>query len=275
MSTTREEFARLAARGDDEIDLAEGALLIAAEACPDLDVAHHLGRLDALAEQARPRLQGAGPGAAERLAQLNGFLFEEQGFVGNRSVYDDPRNSYLNEVLERRTGIPITLAVLHIEVARRLGLRVEGVNFPGHFLARHVGESALLIDAFEGRFVTAEECAVRLRATLGDDATLERHHLARATPKQILARILRNLKNIHARAGELDTALGCCDRILLLLPDDPSELRNRGLVYEGLEAFTAARADFERFLELAPDDPSAPAVHTRLQRIRQKVAQLN
>ena len=151
-----------------------------------------------------------------------------------------------------------------MEVARRIGLVVLGVGFPGHFLAKHPGSSELIIDPFFGQILSLRDCQQRLRAVLGEEATLEPVHLRAATPKEMLVRILRNLKQVYLQARELAPALACSERILLVEPDIRHELRDRGLLYEQLECYAAARADLERFLSMAPDDPSADAVRERL-----------
>jgi regulator of sirC expression with transglutaminase-like and TPR domain len=271
----RECFARIARLPDEEIDLAEAALLIAAEEYPALDVASHLARLDALADAAGPRVREA-EGAADRVSRLNHFLFVDQGFTGNRERYDDPRNSFLNEVLDRRRGIPITLSVVYVEVARRLGLPVYGVGFPGHFIAKHEGSPEILIDPFFGRLLSEDECQQRLRALLGAQEVLNPGtHLRSATPREILVRMLGNLKHLHVKSADFGRALACCERILLLDPDAPLELRDRGVVFERLECFGAALADFERFLALAPDDESAPAVRAKLSGLEHQVLRLH
>jgi regulator of sirC expression with transglutaminase-like and TPR domain len=259
----REAFAQLAAQPDARIDVARGALLIAAEEYPNLDVEAYLARLDELAHAAAARMGGAASRAgAERLCR---YLFGELGFAGNRERYDDPRNSYLNEVLERRTGLPITLCLVFVEVARRLGLPAHGVGFPGHFLVKIEASPDVLVDAFAGRLVSPADCEARLRAVLGQDARLvPAHHLRAATPREILARMLANLKHVHLGLRDLARALACCERILLLVPDAAHELRDRGLLFAELECFAAAAADLRRFLELAPGDASAEAVRARL-----------
>jgi regulator of sirC expression with transglutaminase-like and TPR domain len=271
----RESFARIARLPDAAIDLAEAALLIAAEEYPFLDVAGYLARLDALAEAAGPRVREAGS-AADRVSRLNHYLFVEQGFTGNRERYDDPRNSFLNEVLDRGCGIPITLSVVYVEVARRLGLPVHGVGFPGHFIAKYEGSPEILIDPFFGRVLSEDECQQRLRALLGAQEVLDPGtHLRPATRREILVRMLGNLKHLHVKSADFGRALACCERILLLDPDSPLELRDRGVVYQQLECFGAALADFERFLALAPDDESAPAVRAKLAGLEHQVLRLH
>jgi regulator of sirC expression with transglutaminase-like and TPR domain len=266
MATTRDARARftaLVAGQDGAIDLAEAALWIAAEAYPGLDVAHYLRELDALAAAAAIELRGI-DGDPARVRQLVHFLSVAQRFRGNQDDYYDRRNSFLNEVLDRRTGIPITLALVYTEVARRLGLALTGVGFPGHFLVKHPGPPELLIDPFSGRLLTTQECERRLQAVLGDEARLRPSHVAAATPREILIRMLRNLKQIAVGARDLDAALSYTERILIVVPDLAEEVRDRGLLYAELECFAAARADLERFLILAPNDPSAAAVRDRL-----------
>ena len=271
----RDAFAEGLRAPDHRIDLARSALLIAAEEYPGLDVAHYLARLDELARRVAPRLREA-RSASERVAALNRFLFEEQGFAGNRERYEDPRNSFLNDVLDRCAGIPITLSLVYIEVARRAGVDADGIGFPGHFLVKHGGGDAIVIDPFWGTVLTREECQERLAAVLGAGARLDPAlHLRAATPREILVRLLGNLKWIYLRMADHGRALACCERILLVVPDAPLELRDRGLVYERLECFGAAAADLERFLELAPDDESAPAVRERLGWLRPRLRQLH
>jgi regulator of sirC expression with transglutaminase-like and TPR domain len=269
--TIRERFAALAGRPDPAIDLFEGALLIAAERYPGLDFEGYRRELDAQAEALRPSL-GAATSDAERAAALVEGLHLALGYIGNQVAYYDPRNSFLNEVIDRRTGIPITLSVVAIELGRRLGLAVEGVGFPGHFLARCEG---VLIDPFFGRLATRGDCEERLREVAGGEAVVEARFLERAGAREILSRMLANLKAIHLRAEELEPCLACCERLLLLRPDAPEELRDRGLVYARLECFGAAREDLERFLVLAPDDPTAEAVRRELEGVRRRARSIH
>jgi len=271
----RDAFAEVLRAPDERIDLARSALLIAAEEYPALDIARYLARLDELAREVAPRLLPART-AAERVAVLNRFLFAERGFAGNREHYEDPRNSFLNEVLDRCAGIPITLSLVYMEVARRAGVEVDGVGFPGHFLVKHGTEDLIVVDAFFGTVLTREECQVRLAAVLGAAAQLRPElHLRKASAREILVRLLGNLKVLYVRSADFGRALACCERILLVAPDAPHELRDRGLVYEKLECFGAAAADLERFLELAPDDESAAAVRERLATLRPRLRQLH
>ena len=269
----RERFAELATGDDREIDLGEAALQIAREARPDLDVSAYLADLDSLADGAREFVGDAD--GLEAVVRLNSYLFEHEHFVGNDSDYYDVKNSFLDQVLERRRGIPITLAVVYLEVARRIGLNVCGVNFPGHFLLRTTGEPPVLIDPFYGSVLTREDCEERLQQALGESAQLAPEHFEPAAARQILARMLSNLKQIYIQQNGFEDALACCDRILLLMPEAPLELRDRGLIYAQLECFGPAVADLERFVELAGDRRLAAPTLKMLDRLREKARQIH
>jgi regulator of sirC expression with transglutaminase-like and TPR domain len=262
----REHFAQITSGPEREINLAEAALWIAAEACSDLDVGAYLARLDALADAIRPALAKAGS-TRERVEVLNRELFGVHGFHGCRDDYYDPRNSFLSEVIDRKTGIPISLCVIYIEIARRLGLDAAGINFPGHFLAR-VGVEPIIVDAFEGRIASQTDCARRLRAALGAGARLSAEVLAPAGTKNILLRMLGNLKSIYTGERNFEAALGCCDRSLMLTPDSPIELRDRGLMYHALECARPALRDLERYLEFDPPGEEAVPIRRLVGRLR-------
>jgi len=229
----RERFAALAALPDAEIDVALGALLIAAEARPGVDVAKYRATLASLAERAAPQVE-AEHGASARARALAHFLYDEVGLRGNRADYYDPRNSWLPDVLDRGLGIPITLAIVYVDVARRLGLRAAGVGFPGHFLASVALEdgSQVMVDAFTGETLDLFACQSLLESASGAGARLEPAMLAPAPPREILARVLRNLKQIHTARDEIDAALACSERILLLFPNDPEETKFRDRLAE-------------------------------------------
>ncbi len=268
MGGLREDFAALAAAGE-RTDLARAALAIARIAYPDLDPAPYLRQLDDLAAAVRPRLYPqASPEAA--VTELAGYLFGECGFRGNQEEYYDPRNSYLNDVLERRTGIPITLSLVLIETGARLGLGIEGVGFPGHFLVRVAGSRGpLVLDPFfGGRPIGERELLARYRSFVGSDApALPPDALATTGTPAILTRMLRNLLRAYLDQKDHAHALAAADLLLVLVPDSADEVRVRGLLYEHLECFGAALGDFRRYLELAPEAPDA-------ERIRERVARL-
>jgi regulator of sirC expression with transglutaminase-like and TPR domain len=205
--------------------------------------------------------------------RLNRFLFGEEGFAG-ASEYYDPRNSYLNEVLARRCGIPITLAIVYIAVARRAGVDARGISFPGHFLVRCPGLDEQFVDAFHGRAITLDEIESRLANALGPGAALRPElHLRDASAREVLVRMLANLQRIFGSNGDAERLLACCDRIVLLVPSDPIALRDRALVYQRLGWLAAAVADLESALELTSDPDLAEtlarlrdALRTRLGR---------
>ena len=264
----------LAADPTHPVDLAEAALLVAADHRPGLDVRAGLARLDVLAEAARPAVLAAWSDAA-RVEALNQFLFVREGFHGNTEEYDDPRNSLLDCVLERRTGLPITLSLVYLEVGGRLGLPVEGIGFPSHFLVRWRGREDVVIDAFHGRVLADRALAAMLRQALGQDVVFSRMELQAITPHALLVRLLSNLKRHTALAGDFAATLHCCERLLQLQPDDPEEVRDRGLVYAQLDCVGAARDDLTRFLALAPGHPSAGSVQARLQDLEGRRVVLN
>jgi regulator of sirC expression with transglutaminase-like and TPR domain len=217
-----------------------------------------------MGEEARRRLAAdARPGSAP-IHVLNEYLYDEQRFTGNRARYDDPRNSFLNEVLQRRTGIPISLAVVYLEVARRAGVWVAGINFPGHFLVRTAGirpEGAdfLIVDPFHGGALLSEsDCRELLRQHIGDDAAFDRDLLAPATRQQIIVRMLVNLKRLYVRMHSFPQARFVSDLLLTVAPSALAELRDRGLLAYHLQDFGAALRDLESYLRLLPRRLDAP-----------------
>jgi regulator of sirC expression with transglutaminase-like and TPR domain len=271
----RERYCELIARADADIPLAEIALWIAAEAHPGLDVARQLARLDALAEGAASAIDGAESFAA-RVAGLNRFLFVDEGFTGNHDAYQDPENSFLDSVLERRRGIPITLSVVYVEVAGRIGLHASGIGFPGHFLAKVESDGAeAIVDSFHGCVLSRKDCEARLLQLTGQPTPLDEAMFEAAHNREIVCRILRNLKQIYLATRDYEAALGCCERLLLADPDDLVELRDRGLVYQQLQCHGAALQDLERFVEGSPEDPSARLIRKALDTLRQRARQVH
>lgn len=242
-------------------DLAPAAFAIARVEYPALDALPYLNRLDRMGEQAAMRIGVAGElSQDESVRAFNEFLYDELGFTGNREHYDDPRNSFLNEVLDRRTGIPITLAVIYLEVARRAGLRVDGINFPGHFLLRvreapqaDATAEALIIDPFHGGALLSEfDCRQLLRQHVGDEAAFDRRLLAPATRHDIVVRMLVNLKRLYVRMRSFPQARFISSLLLAVDPSAISELRDRGLLAYHLQDFSAALKDLEEYLRLIP-----------------------
>jgi len=275
-SPPSERFRELAARlraGDASVGLAHAALVLAGEFQPSLDSEAAVAELDRLGAAAARAVAPAGP-LAVRTARLVDFM-RSSGFRGNDERWDDPRNSFLNEVLARRTGIPITLAIVTIEVAARAGLELRGVSFPAHFLVRTADEPPIVIDAFHGRLIDERECAARLVQALGEGARFDPSRLAPARTSEIVVRMLANLKHGYAGRSDWLATLLCCERILLVTPDAAGEIRDRGLLYEQLECFGPALADLERFVALAPRGPEADALRGRIEALRPKAAAIH
>lgn len=245
----RERFGACVAGPDAQIDLGKAALWLAADEYPRLDPQIYLGRLESLAERVRVA-HARRPGPFAALEALRAVLVEQQGFGGNSDDYYDPRNSFLNEVLDRRVGIPISLSVLWIEVARRAGVAMEGVNLPGHFVVRLLDRrQPLLVDPFCGGMVlTAEGCEDRLRQAQGDDARLSVEDLAAASSKQILVRMLNNLRLIYLETEDYARALSIVDRLALIVGDSPKLRRDRGLLFARLQIYGKAWADLAAYL---------------------------
>jgi regulator of sirC expression with transglutaminase-like and TPR domain len=271
----RRRFAALVAQPEAALDLAHAALLIAAEEAPGLDVEHYRARLLALGVQARARVH-------ERMdapvAALNHFVFNELGFAGNQTHYYDPRNSLLSYVLDARRGIPITLSLVYIELGRRAGLEVEGVGLPGHFIvrARAADEvSSVLVDPFNGRVLDEDDCQQHLDTLYGGQVPLGAEHLAATRPREILARLLRNLKAIYAQAHSYRRALAAIERILLVAPQGHEEHRDRGVLLAQLGRYMDASREIELYLRRAPGAPDAERVQAELKKMKLQQAMLN
>ena len=270
-------------------DLAVAALLIARVEYPALDAGRYLAQLDFIGAEASRRLAGAVPPPdtpydvdADRYAKvvlLNAYLFDELGFAGNEADYGDPRNSFLNEVIDRRTGIPITLSLVYMEIARRAGLPVEGVNFPGHFLLRcparrdlpHAED--LIIDPFHGGALLSRD---QLSRSSGHGM------LQRATKPQILTRMLVNLKRVYVKMQSFPQARAVSDLLVAVDPSAIGELRDRGLLAYHLEDFSAALRDLQAYLRLIPsgaqDDEERQdreRIWEHVKKLRTRIASLN
>jgi regulator of sirC expression with transglutaminase-like and TPR domain len=265
MGGLRDDFEGLVRAGE-RADLARCAATIARIAYPSLDVDRCVGTLDVLAAGARPHLaRDLGPAAAA--SSLAAWLYGPAGFRGNTEDYYDPRNSFLNDVLDRRTGIPITLGVVFIETAARLGVRLEGVGFPGHFLVRVPdAPRSTLLDPFDrGRQLHDAELLERYRAVGARNAgTVPSDALAPTSTPGILTRMLRNLLRVWVDREDYTHALEAIDLILVVTPDAPDDVRLRGLIYEQLECFAAAAADLRRYVALVPRAADAQQVRARI-----------
>ncbi|MGH8642400.1 MAG: SirB1 family protein [Burkholderiales bacterium] len=274
-----ERWKQIAAGPEEEIDLAEAALLIAAHEYPGLDVFAYLRRLQDLGTELKRRLR-RDIGPTDAVAVLNRYLFDELGFGGNAQDYYDPRNSFLNEVLDRRLGIPITLSIIYVEIGRRLGLALHGVSFPGHFLVKCAArDGVIVLDPYErGASLSIEDLQRRLRVLRDGTAPppdVARHMLAAAGKKDILARMLRNLKSIYLERRDPARALAAADRIIALEPRAADEYRDRAALYLELECHRAALSDFSNYLALKPGADDAASVHRRVVELQQIAARLN
>lgn len=272
----RAKFAEMIARNENDVELDRAALLIAAEEYPHLDVEKYLDQIVAFAELAGAR-DDIQADPLTRLMRLSDLLFDELGFHGNVENYFDARNSFLNDVIDRRTGIPITLSVLFIEIARRIGLKLFGVGMPGHFIVKFVGDGyEILIDPFNGgRLLSEEKCCEMIEELYDSQMKFHPAFLYAVTKKQLLARMLQNLKGIYARSGDHYKTLGTIERAMMIDPEAANEIRDRGLVYSDMERYAAALADLEEYLKRAPQAADAKEIKERFKQLRQKLAQLN
>lgn len=261
------DWNSLAALDDEALPLLPAALLIARDEYPGLDPDPYDALVQAHADHLRDEV-AAIEAQPLKMAAINRHLFEELGYTGNHDEYYDPRNSYLNQVLDRRLGNPISLAMVQMEVARRLGIPLDGVSFPGHFLVRLPVDGGLLVmDPFNGgRPLAVDELRERAKPHLGetpDDSTLLQI-LSPAPHRAILVRVLRNLHGLYAENRQWDRAARSADRVLRLMPSQSEALRDRGLAYLELDHLHGARQDLGRYLELAPDATDAEQIRERL-----------
>lgn len=267
----RQRLARLL-ENEDSLDVVDGALAVAAEEYPDLDARRVRRRIDGLAEGAARRLTSDNPFA--RLDGLRAYMFEELGFCGNVRDYYDPRNSYLNEVLDRRTGIPLTLSILYMEAARRAGFGARGVALPGHFVVRmdHRGRR-ILVDPFHGgRVITEDDCRDLVERHTGRPELFDPAVLEGSSPRAVLRRLLRNLRTVYLSRQDYPRALAAVERLLLVDPDATAELRDRGFIQAHLGRLGAAVTDLRAYLRLVPQAQDAGAVRNRLAWLERRLA---
>lgn len=274
-----EAFATLVGKhvDDERIPLSRAALTIARTEYPDLDIESYEGQLDALARRVRERLpRVADP--PQTIAALNVVLFAEEGLRGNRDQYYDPRNSFLNDVLDRKLGIPITLALVYLEVARRIGFPLVGVGMPGHFLLKHydVEGRETLIDAFSGgRVLSARECQERLDEIYAGQLPLQPEFLLAVSRRQMLIRILNNLKNVYMTTRNFRKALAVVDLILAIYPRSPEDVKQRAMLRYSLGQMRGAADDLDDYLKMSPDASDADEIRHTALAIRRNLASLN
>ncbi len=268
----RQYFYQEVTQPDEQIDLAKAALYIAQEEYPELQPAEYINALDTMAAEVQELLP-AQQYPLRIVQSINQYLYDDLGFTGNKTDYYDPKNSFLNEVIDRRTGIPITLALVYLEIARRIDFPMVGVGMPGHFLIRpDVPQMELFVDVFNrGEIMFPEDCQERISQIYGQPVTLQPEFLEPVTPRHFLVRLLSNLKIIYLRREELEKALAAVERILLLFPGMPGELRDRGLICYQLGRWVAAIADFETYLAKVPDADDAPVIRRLLKQLGRNV----
>ncbi len=265
-----DEIARIASMEDHAVELAPSALLIARLQYPSMDGSYYLGMVDDMARRLGRRIRE--PNEPESLVKLiNEILFQEEGFRGNTDNYYDPRNSYLNEVLERKLGIPITLSIIYIEVGRRAGLRTYGIGLPGHFIVGLLTDTGrIFIDPFnQGEILTEDGCRRIVRSHMGMSTVFNRSLLDPTWPKQILVRLMRNLKGIYLSTNDPPRALTLLHWIIMLAPDAVQELLERSAYYESVGDYHGAAKDLERCLDLIPKEDEKDKMRLRIAMLKQ------
>jgi regulator of sirC expression with transglutaminase-like and TPR domain len=272
----RADFRLLVQDSGPSLDLARAALLVAAETDPRVDIEGQLGQLDAWADLLRERLE-PGWNNLQKLARLRSLVYEDLGFRGDQRDYYSPSNSLLHEVLRRRRGIPLTLAIVMMELGWRVGMPLEGVGFPGHFLVRLSGEPRdLLLDPYrDGMTVHEEDCRRMLQETAGGKLEFEENLVASVSKRDMIRRLLRNLKGAYLRLGDHEGALAAVDRLLLVTPDDPGEVRDRGLLLHRLGRWSAALESLTTYLRRTPGAADRPEMESHVRVLRFLLASLN
>lgn len=279
MKRTVEEFAAQVSPelSDEEIDLLSAALTYARAEYPGLEVDQCVGSVERLADRVRNYV-GSSLEPKAAFAAMNRVLFEEDGFHGNRDDYYDPQNSYLNRVLERRTGIPITLSVVYMEVARRIGLPVFGVGMPGHFLLKHydVDGAQTFIDPFHaGRLLTPGETLMRMKEVYEGEMQLQPEFMSPVGKRQILTRMLNNLRSIYISSRAFKKALSIVDFVLAIHPRSPEDLRQRALLRYNEGMLRAAAEDLDEYVRVAPEASDAEEMRQTALSIRRTIAMMN
>jgi regulator of sirC expression with transglutaminase-like and TPR domain len=266
---SRRTFEQLVTLPEGAIPLAESALLVACEEYPQLEISPYLDQLDQIAGIAQRKLRRRDT-PVRAVKTINAVLFETLGFRGNTEDYYDPRNSFLNEVLDRRMGIPITLSAVYLEIGRRLNFPIAGVGLPGHFVVRYAdNREEFFLDPFNGgAILTYEDCRARIQAFYGDSLEFNERLLAPVTHRQILSRMLNNLKAIYLKAQAFNKALAIVDMMLLVEPDDLEQLRDRGLLRFQLRQFEGAARDLHGYVRNRPDAPDLELIQGHLKEIK-------
>jgi regulator of sirC expression with transglutaminase-like and TPR domain len=262
---------------DERIDLASAALTVARTEYPALNVDAYLKRIATLAERVRARISEWGE-PAQTIPALNAVLFEEEGFCGNREDYYDVRNSFLNDVLDRKLGIPITLSLLYMEVGRRVGFPLFGVGMPGHFIVKHydVEGRQVLIDPYNnGRMLAPSDCQRRLDEIYSGQISLQSEFLLPVSRRQMLTRLLNNLKNAYLAVRNFRRALPIVDMILAIYPRSPEDVKQRATLRHSLGNVRGAVDDLEDYLKMSPEASDADEIRATVLSLRRTLAMMN
>jgi regulator of sirC expression with transglutaminase-like and TPR domain len=273
---SRQTFQQLVTLPDGAIPLAEAALLMACEEYPQLTIAPYLDQLDAIAAKVKDTMR-EGDAPMEIARKISAILFGELGFRGNTEDYYDPRNSFFNDVLERRIGIPITLSAVYMEIARRLPFPVSGVGMPGHFLVKYSDRTLeFFLDPYNGgEILSHQDCEEKLKQLYGDSLQFTEQLLDAVTHRQILARMLNNLKSIYLKGHTYDKGLAIVDMMMLVDPNDPEQYRDRGLLRLRLRQFEKAARDLEHYIKVAPGAADRADVEDHLNKLKRIQAMMN
>ena len=272
----RDDFARAVGRPEPVLDLARIALLVAAESDARVDVDSQIHTLESWAAELSARLD-PGWNNLQKLARLRSFVFEDLGFRGDSKDYFSPSNSLLNQVMERRLGVPLTLSIIFMELGWRVGIPFEGVGFPGHFLVRLPGEPRdLVLDPFNhGRTMHEEDCRRLLDEVTGGRLEFDGRLLASVTKRDIITRLLRNLKGAYLRSNQDEGALAAVERLLLIHPEEMDEVRDRGLLLFRLQRFSPALDALNAYIAARPDAPDRDNIAQHVISLKQLLASLN
>ena len=273
---SRKTFQQLVTLPDSAIPLAEAALLMACEEYPQLEISPYVDKLDQIAQVAQELLRSDNS-PVQTIETINGVLFETFGFRGNTEDYYDPRNSFFNDVLDRRIGIPITLSTVYLEVSRRLNFPIVGVGMPGHFIVKYADrKEELFLDPFNrGEILTHDECRERIQEKYGDTLEFHERFLGRVTNRQILWRMANNLKDIYLRAHAFDKGLSIVDMMLVIEPEDIAQFRDRGLLRLQLRQFEGASKDLEHYVRNSPNAQDREEVENHLKELKRIRAMMN
>ena len=277
MSTrSRQTFQQLVTLPDSAIPLAEAALILACEEYPQLEIGPYLDMLDNIAGIAQERFDPA-DSPVERVGKINNVLFATFGFRGATEDYYDPRNSFFNDVLDRRVGIPITLSAVYMEVSRRLNFPIVGVGMPGHFIVKYSDrQDEFFLDPFNrGEILTRDDCRNRLFERYGNSVEFNERLLSRVTNRQILWRMLNNLKEIYLKAHAFDKGLAIVDMMLMVDPEEIPQFRDRGLLRLQLRQFAGAVRDLEYYLRHSAGANDRQEIENHLKDLRRIRAMMN